>query len=215
MMRASLVGLLVLLFPAASNAQISVRVFGEAGATVFTATQSFKAILGTPLGPVYGGGLEFRQRQYFFSVGAQRFRRTGHRVFVFENQIFTLNVKDTIAVTPLDLTFGYRFLRRPAPGRFRRPPRLVPYAGGGIGAYRYEEISEHATDAENVKKGYAGYHVLGGAEVPLRPWLGAAFEAQWATVPHALGDSSTGVANVYDEHNLGGFTLRAKIVIGR
>jgi hypothetical protein len=66
-----------------------------------------------------------------------------------------------------------------------------------------------------VKKAYAGYHVLAGAEVPLRPWLGAAVDAQWTTVPHGLGGSATGLAAVYDEHDLGGFTLRAKIVIGR
>jgi hypothetical protein len=200
--------------PASSNAQIAVRGFGDAGFTVFTASQSFKAILGKPSGPVYGGGIEFGNRQFFLSIGARRFRRTGHRVFVFESQIFPLNVKDTITVTPFDLTFGYRFVPPPA-ARLRRAPRFVPYVGGGIGWYGYQERSDHATDAENVKQTYTGYHVLAGAEVPLRRWVGAAVDVQWAVVPHALGDSASSVANVYDEHDLGGFTLRARIIVGR
>jgi hypothetical protein len=214
MRRPALLLSLLLLIPASSNAQIAVRGFGDAGFTVFTATQSFKAILGKPSGPVYGGGIEIGESHLFLSIGARRFRRTGHRVFVFENQIFPLNVKDTITVTPLDLTFGYRFVS-PTVARLRRAPRFVPYVGGGIGWYGYEERSDDATDAENVKKTYTGYHVLAGAEVPLRSWLSAAVDAQWAAVPHALGDSASSVAKVYDEHDLGGFTLRAKIIVGR
>src|SRR5438093_4965355 len=132
MRRPALLLSLLLLIPASSNAQIAVRGFGDAGFTVFTATQSFKATLGKPSGPVYGGGIEFGEGQLFLSIGARRFRRTGQRVFVFETQIFRLNVKDTITVTPLDLTFGYRFISLTS-ARLRRAPHFVPYVGGGIG----------------------------------------------------------------------------------
>jgi Outer membrane protein beta-barrel domain len=215
MRRPALLLSLLFLIPASANAQVSFRGFGDAGVTVFTATQSFKAILGKPSGPVYGGGIEIGESHLFLSIGARRFRRTGHRVFVLENQIFPLNVKDTITVTPLDLTFGYRFTSPTAAARLRRAPRFVPYAGGGIGWYGYQERSDHATDAENVKNTHTGYHLVAGAEVPLRSWLSAAVDAQWAAVPNALGDSASSVAKVYDEHDLGGFTLRAKIIVGR
>ena len=196
---------LVLLVPSVSLAQISVRGFGDVGVTVFNATQSFKAILGKSSGPVFGGGIEFGERQFFLSLGAQRFRREGHRVFVFENEVFPLNVKDTITVTPVDLTFGYRLRSR----------GLVPYVGGGVSWYRFEETSDHSTASEDVKETHAGYHLLVGAEVPLQQWLAAGVDAQWAAAPNAFGDSPTSVAGVYDEHDLGGFTLRAKIIIGR
>jgi hypothetical protein len=202
---ASLIASLLLLLPAAASAQVTLRGFADAGFTVFSATDSFKAILGKSSGPVYGGGVEFGEKQFFLSLAAQRFRREGHRVFVFEKEVFALNVKDTVTVTPLDLTFGYRF----------RSHGIVPFAGGGASWYRYTEISEHATDAENVKKTYAGGHLMGGAEVPLQPWLAAAVDVQWTAVPNAFGDSATGVAKLYDEHDLGGFTVRARIIIGR
>ena len=207
MTRASLLATIavLLLVPSGAGAQVSVRGFADAGLTVFSATQSFKAILGKASGPVYGGGIEFGERGFFLSIGAERFRRAGHRLFVFDNQVFTLNVKDTITVTPVDLTFGYRL----------RSHGIVPYAGGGVGWYRYQEISEHATDAEDVKQTSTGYHVLGGVEVPIQKWLAAGLDAKWSTVPNAFGDSTTGVASVYNEHNIGGFTLRAKIIVGR
>ena len=205
MRRAALVLALLVLVPAPSKAQVSTRVFADAGVTVFTATQSFKAILGKPSGAVFGGGVEVNQRQWFLTFGARRFHRSGHRVFVFNNEVFPLDVKDSITVTPVELTFGYRF-------RWRG---FVPYAGGGIGWHRFEETSAHATDQENVNKTYTGLQAVGGVEKSLHRWLAAALDAEWAAVPNAFGDAATSVAKVYDEHNLGGFTLRARIVVGR
>jgi opacity protein-like surface antigen len=196
----------LLLVPTASHAQVSVRGFGDVGVTVFNATQSFKAILGKPSGPVYGGGIELGEGHFFLSVGAQRFRRTGHRVFVFDNEVFPLNVSDTITVTPLELTAGYRF---------RTSGRFIPYAGAGGSWIKFEETSAHSTEEDDVHETHAGYHVVGGLEVPLRRWLATAVEAQWSSVPNAFADSASSVATVYDEHDLGGFTLRVKVVVGR
>ena len=204
-MRCVFIAALLLMMPASSGAQVTVRAFADAGFTVFTATQSFKAVLGTPGGFIYGGGLEMDKDRLFLTVGAQRFSRSGHRVFVFQNQVFALDVKDTITVTPLDFTFGYRFRRR----------GLVPYAGGGIGLYQYRERSDHATAAENVQQSTAGYHALAGAELPVHRWIGVAFEAQWALVPNALGSSTSSVAKAFGEHDLGGFTVRTRVVVGR
>jgi hypothetical protein len=205
MRRASLVLCLLLLLPAAASAQVTVRGFADAGFMAFSATDSFKAILGKSSGPLYGGGIEFGDRQFFLSLGARRFSREGHRVFVFENQVFTLNVNDKVTVTPVDLTFGYRF----------RSHGLVPFAGGGVSWSRFMEASDHATSDENVKHTYHGGHIMGGAEVPLQRWLAAAVDAQWSAVPDDFDEAATSVAKLYDEHDLGGFTVRARIIFGR
>ena len=197
---------LVLLVPSVSLAQISVRGFGDVGVTVFSATQSFKAILGKASGPVFGGGIEFGERQFFLSLGAQRFRRTGQRVFVFEDEVFPLAVADTITITPLELTAGYRF----------RPfGRLSPFAGFGGSWVKFDETSEHSIEEDDVHETHAGYHLLGGVEVPIRAWLAAAVDAQWSSIPNSFGDAQSSVGRVYDEHDIGGFTLRARIVVGR
>ena len=200
------VAALLLLVPALSDAQGSVRAFGDAGLTVFSATKSFEAILGRASGPVFGGGIEFTERNFFLSIGAQRFRKTGHRVFVFQDEVFTLDVDNTITVTPVEVSGGYRFANS---------NRFIPYAGAGVGWHRFEEKSEQATADEDVSMTKMGFHVLGGIEVPVSSWLAAGVDAQWSTVPNAFGDEVTSVAKLYDEHNLGGFSLRAKIVFGR
>ena len=202
---------LLLVVPATSNAQardnqFTIRGFGDAGITLFTATQSFKAILGKPSGPLFGGGVELGlPRRLFVSVAASRFKRTGHRVFIFEGQVFDLNDPATITVTPLEVTGGYRFA----------DSGFVPYAGGGVGWHKYQETSAHSTAADDVNQTFTGYHVVGGAEVPMASWLAAAAEAQWASVPNALGKDPNGVSSTYDEHDLGGLTFRVKVVVGR
>jgi opacity protein-like surface antigen len=218
--RAALVGAVVFLFASATPSQaqnrIAMRGFADAGLTVFMATQSFKAILGTPAGAVVGGGVEVGlTRNLFLSLAASRFSRTGERVFVFQNQVFKLNVPDTITVTPLQLSAGYRFLGRRPTNRFVRPARYTPYAGGGVGWYRFSETSAHSTSADDEKSTHAGYHVLAGVETPIRRWMAAAVDAQWALVPNAFGDSAASVARLYDEHDLGGFTLSVRIIVGQ
>ena len=215
MNRAALVAAIMIPFAVAVPCQaqngIAIRGFADAGLTVFTATQSFKAILGTPAGAVFGGGAEVGlTRNVFLSLAASRFRRTGERVFVFQNQVFKLNVPDTITVTPLQLSAGYRFR-----GRLPAPARFTPYAGGGAGWYRFSETSADSTAGDDETTTHGGYHVLAGVETPIRRWMAAAVEARWAWVPNAFGDSATSVARLYDEHDLGGFTLSVRIIVGQ
>ena len=219
MTRVAIAGVVVFTFAAAAPCQaqnrIAMRAFADAGLTIFTATQSFKAILGTPAGAMFGGGIEVGlTRNVFVSLGASRFRRTGERVFVFQNQVFKLNVPDTITVTPLQLSAGYRFRGRGS-APVARPPRFTPYAGGGVGWYRFSETSAQSTADEDETTTHTGYHVLAGIETPIRSWMAAAVDAQWAAVPNAFGDSAASVARLYDEHDLGGFTLRFRIIVGQ
>ena len=181
------------------------RGFADAGATTFTAGQSFNAILGSKSGPVFGGGVEAVERNIFLNVRASRFRKTGQRVFLFEGQQFDLGIPATITVTPVELSGGYRF---PFWTRF------VPYAGIGVGRYWFKETSQFAASDENVDDQFTGYHVLGGAEVRLARWIGLAGELQWARVPDAIGGDPNSVSHEFNESDLGGTTFRFKIIVG-
>jgi opacity protein-like surface antigen len=187
---------------------ISVRGFGEVGGTVFTASDSFEAIFGTASGVIYGGGVEVVLRQGWFVGGRiARFAKDGTRVFVNDGEVFDLGIDTSVTITPIELTGGYRFNTRRS--------RLVPYVGAGVGTYRYHEESAFATDDEDVDDSFTSYHVLGGAEYRLTRWLGIAGEAQWTTVPDALGQDASSVGAAFDETNLGGTSFRVKVVIGR
>ncbi|MGH9256319.1 MAG: hypothetical protein ACRD3C_17315 [Vicinamibacterales bacterium] len=193
--------------PARAQAAFLLRGFADAGATTFFAQRSFEAVLGSTRGLVLGGGVEaVLLRHIFVDLRASRFRRTGQRVFVFNDETFHLGIPVTVTITPVELNGGYRFF----PGS-----RLVPYAGAGIGWHRYKETSAFADASENLADRFVGFQVLGGAEVRMARWIGAAFDATWATVPGALGEDANSVSREFQESDLGGVTLRVKVIVGR
>jgi hypothetical protein len=174
----------------------------------FAAADSFDAILGSPSGTIYGGGVRvgLPVGGLFVDVGAWRFRGEGDRVFLFGGEEFPLNIPIAITITPLELTAGWQF-------RFRRAPRFRPYVGGGLTSYHYEESSEFSTGVENVADRFNGYHVLGGGEYRIARWIAIGADATWTTVPDAIGVG--GVSEAFDERDLGGTSVRVKITIGR
>ena len=192
---------------AEAQTEFMLRGFGDVGSTTFAAEKSFRAVLGSETGRVFGGGVEaVLPQRIFVNLRASRFREVGQRVFLFSGQQFDLGIPTTITVTPLELTGGYRF-------DFGR--RFIPYGGAGLGWHRYEETSRFADASENVNERFTGYHVMGGAEFRLAQWIGTAAEAQWTTVPDALGADSNSASHEFDESDLGGVTLRLKVVVGR
>lgn len=184
--------------------RILIRAFGHAGGTLFTARDSFETILGGTFGTVYGAGGQIAfPKGVFAQVSLDRFRETGSRVLVSGSQVFRLQIPDTVTVTPIQLTVGYR----------DNGSRVaVPYLGAGLGWHLLSEESPTLSGAERVNNRHIGYHILGGAEFPIWSWLWVAGEIQWAAVPNALGD--TGVSAVFDENDLGGTTFRFKVIFG-
>jgi hypothetical protein len=180
----------------------SFRWFGNVAYGQFTASHSFDAVLGQQGGPWFGGGGEFRSGPWFATGMGERFRETGERVFVFNDQVFKLGIADTVTVVPITFTGGYRRLGK----------SMSPYVGGGVGQYRYKEESAGADPAENFKDQFTSYHVLGGVEWRAGGLLGAAVEFQYTAVPNALNG---GAAAAFDEHDLGGIQVRVKILVGR
>lgn len=194
-------------FAAPSYAQgIGVRGFGTIGSFTFAAEDSFKAILDKNTGVVFGGGGQvLLPWNIYVEIAAWQFKDEGERVFVTNNnEIFKLGERVDIAVTPIELTAGYRFTQL---------GRLVPYAGAGYSSYRYKETSEFADPNENVDERFSGFHVQGGVEFQALRWLGIGGEVTWSSIADALGEG--GVSEHYNEDNLGGAGFRLKISVGR
>jgi hypothetical protein len=124
-------------------------------------------------------------------------------VFVLDNEVFPLGIPDTITITPITVSFGYRFRRG----------SLVPYLGGGFGAYLLKEKSPSDAQGENIDEHHKSYHATGGLELQTIPWVALAVEAQYTRVPDALG--TNGVSKVFNERDLGGFQVQLKILIGK
>jgi opacity protein-like surface antigen len=188
-----------------------IRGFGDVGATLFSAADTFNATLGSSMGVFIGGGGEVvLPSRFFVNVHVSHFAKSGERVFVDDDgEVFPLGIDMKVGITPIEFSAGYRFQPR---GRTRN---MTPYVGGGIGWHRYSETSDFADSGEDVSATLTGYHALGGVEFRMRRPFALAGEAQWTTVPDAFGTGLGSASEVLDESNLGGISLRVRFVIGR
>jgi opacity protein-like surface antigen len=185
---------------------VSLRGFAEAGYETFRASRTFHAVFEEDAGPVFGGGGEVVLRSgIFVRVSASRYQNTGERAVRLEGEVFRLGIPLTMTIMPIEVSGGYRFGRRAA--------RLVPYAGAGVSSHGYRETSQFATSDENVSDRFTGYQFFGGVEYRVSRWIAAAGEWQYATVPDAIG--AGGLSAEFNEKDLGGTTIRARIIIGR
>jgi hypothetical protein len=182
---------------------------GDAGYFDFTnARKSAQAVFdGTAGGFTGGGSLRYTfGRGIFVAAGARYFQKTGERVFVENSsgEVFGLQHPLTVRTVPIYGLIGYRFERR-------RGLPLVPYIGLGGGVTMYHEEAEIGGLTEGVvdeTKG-AGYAVL-GLEYG-RGALRFGIEVMYSTVPNAAGVGGGGVADVYNEDDIGGFTAVGKL----
>lgn len=186
--------------------RLQIRPFASVGTTWFTASSTFKAVLGSGQGQDFGGGLNLTQGPAYIELGARRFRKSGERVFVTSGgQVFPLGIPTEVTMTPLEVAAGWRF--RPWFGR------VQPQLGIGYTRLRYQETADFAEAGDDVDESFNGFHLMGGAEVRLARWVGVTGEVVWTSVSDAIGTG--GASKAFNEDNLGGTSLRLKIVIGR
>jgi len=196
---------------------VRVAAFGEFGSTNFTASESFNAVLGKTNMIVAGGGAQVALRNgLFVQVDITHASDKGERVFVNNGQVFKLGIAETVEMTPIDVTAGYRFRfgrRRTLayPTRPTAAERIVPYIGGGIGVVSYKETSQFAETGDDVNESFTSYNVTGGVEVRILKFLSPAVEFQQRWVPDGLGKS--GASKAFNETDLGGATIKLKILI--
>jgi hypothetical protein len=189
--------------PSVAARRVSLLGFGEWGYTRFAAHESFAAILDHSGGTAFGGGVELRLGPGLFLNGSvEHFSQTGQRAVVVDGDVFRLGIPDTISLTPIATTMGWRFVNE----------RAIPYVGAGVGKVLYKEMFRFADPLDNIDRQFTSYHVVGGLEFR-NEWVGTAFELEYSRVPDALGLG--GVSAAFHESNLGGIVGRIKIIVGR
>jgi opacity protein-like surface antigen len=169
----------------------------------FAATETFDAAFGRAVEPLYGGGLQLVSGTgVYLDIAASRFKKTGERAFRFNDETFRLGLPLTVTITPIEVAAGYRF------GHARR---VVPYAGVGIGWYRYQETSEFAD--EDIDTRETGYLAHAGVDVRAARWIRVGVDAQYTRVKGILGQG--GFSQVVGEDDLGGIAARLRLTVGR
>jgi opacity protein-like surface antigen len=196
--------------------RLEFRPFAVFAVERFTASTTFDANLGSSFQPLWGGGVEISTRRHVFvDFTVTRLSRTGEQAFVNNGQVFRLGIPLHATLTPVEFTAGYRFpaKRRRLLGS-RRRPIVIPYAGVGIGVYRYEQTSDFAAAGENVDETHAGFVAVGGAEFRVSKWIGITADAQYTAVPGILGQTPS-LSQQVGEHDLGGIAGRVRVILGR
>jgi hypothetical protein len=181
---------------------VKMLAFGQVGFVSWLATNTFNAVFGSSGAPMVGGGVRVQRGTLFVDGGFDWFENTSHGALPY-NGGFVSAIPESVRIIPIAGTIGYRH-----PGRTG-----TPYIGAGAGVTLYREAPQFGSASENLSQVFGAYHILGGVEMAGWGPVGLAVEAQFTTVPGAL--ASSGMSTVYDEHNLGGFQIRAKILIGK
>jgi hypothetical protein len=138
---------------------------------------------------------------WFLGAGARCFQEDGERVFTRGEgfPVFRLGHPLTVRLVPVYGIVGYRF---------RREARLVPYVLAGAGAAWLRERSTVAGLSETESSTRASGHLAGGFEYG-RGTVRLGVELMFTTIPDSAGIG--GVSAVYEERDVGGVTLVARI----
>ena len=185
--------------------RVTARFFADAGVEMLHAVDSLHAVFDRNSAGSFGGGLRVvLPRGLFADVRAGRFQMTGERTFLFEGQSYPLGVADTLTVIPIQVSVAVRAGR---PGA-----RAVPYMGAGAGWYRASEQSAFSDASETAERTTPGIHLMGGADVRLWKRFGLGGEVEWSHVPSGL--AGTGVATSLQDTNLGGVSVRMRVLVG-
>ena len=186
--------------------EVAFRGFFIATEQSFAAKTTVDAAFANSTQPFFGGGIQLTSPGGFYiEFGVTRFRKTGQRAFVSNGQTFGLGIPLTATVTPIELSAGYRI------GASKW--KVIPYAGGGIGRYNYQEESNFSGDGDTVDAHHVGYLAFGGVEFRVQKYIGLAVDAQYTHIPGILG--AGGVSKEAGESDLGGVAARFKVIIGR
>lgn len=187
------------------NDEFRGRLFVHFEAQSMTAKKSFDAVMGSSTMTGIGAGLEVQDvwRGLFVRGGFSRLSKTGERVFVFENEVFSLGIPVEATLTPLEVAAGWRF--KPVTSR-----AVVPYLGVGALFLKYKEHTDGDPSDDDVNETYRGVAIFGGIEVPVWRKLSAGAEAGWRT---ANVKEPRGAMGAFGEKNLGGVTFRVMLSI--
>jgi opacity protein-like surface antigen len=184
---------------------IGARIFGGAALEWMSAKKSFDAVTESDRVTSYGGGVQATNlwRGLFLEGAVARATADGERVFVLGGEVYRLGIPVEITMTPVDVVAGWR----------TPVGRVVPYLGGGMTFFKYQETSDFADDDENVDEWYRGFVVMGGVEAGITRWVHVRADLRYRQVNDAFGLG--GASQAFGEDRLGGFAAGVQLVLGR
>lgn len=168
------------------------------------ARNSAEAIFGGSAGgPVFGAFVRTGLgRSFFIGAGARMFQRTGERAFAPDknSEARRLGHPLELRVLPVYALIGYRLSPEAT---------LSPYLGLGAGFTSYREESTVAGEVFEESASKPSFHGVLGLEYG-QGRVRFAVEGMYMTVPNIIGEA--GISKVYEEDDVGGFSVVARVV---
>jgi hypothetical protein len=168
------------------------------------AGRSAQAVFESSGGPTFGASVRFALgRSAFVGATGRFFSKEGERAFVADASapVFRLGHPLEVRIVPVYATFGWRFSPNAA---------LVPYAGLGAGVAFYRETSTVAEiEQDEVSSTKPSGLAFAGVEYG-RGSVRFGLEGSYSLVSKTL--EAGGVAEVYDEDDVGGFAVVGRVV---
>jgi hypothetical protein len=180
---------------------MGLRLFGYVDIESELAKKSFKAVTGSSILIGYGAGLELTHLAgpLFLRFAYGQASRSGERVIVFDNDVFSTGIPITVKKTPLEIGVGF--------SGDRVEHSVAPFFGGGLLLLKYQETTtEFADPTDNTSQTFTGFNVFAGLDLSMSRHFSIGVEGQYRTVQNAIGE--TGVSATYGEKDLGGFGAR-------
>ena len=180
---------------------VGVRAFFLLDRVAMNASESFKATLDSSSLTGYGGGVDVTRlwRGFFVRGAFSRLSGEGERVVVVDGDAIPLGIPLEVKMMPIEIGGGWRHPIDPS-------RRTEAYAGIGWLRLSYKETSEDADASEDIDESFNGTVLFGGVDFDLSKGFMVGFEAQYRSVPDAIGEG--GVSREFEETNLGGFAIR-------
>ncbi len=206
---------LALILTAGAATPLAAGDFGvalDAGYLGLNYSQTAKAVYDSSGGATFGGELRYQIDPHFFvAAGARAFSKDGTRVFLKDATAPVQRLSDEpvkTSITPIYATVGYRI---------RQFGLVAPYVGIGGGVTRYHEDDTVAGITTKFDASKPSWHALAGIEVGTG-LVRFGLEGSYASVPNTLGTcpgaiTNTCVSKIYDETDVGGFSILGKVVL--
>jgi opacity protein-like surface antigen len=178
----------------AFSSDVKISFSGKLGYSyLIYAKDSFQTVTGSPGGIIYGGEARVDLPYgIFLNGGVDYFKKSGNRVFVSGDKVFKTDIPLSASMLSVTGGGGYQFLPDSS---------FSPYLGGGIGWFRYKELSQAEVPIPGFNKSKVGLYILGGVKFLKRGKLSFSFEGRWSYLPDMIGEA--GVSSYYEEDNLG------------
>ena len=185
----------------AQHARAASRAYVFDDATFMAASQTFKATVNESRLSSLGGGADVGITRHIFAhLSIESMSRDGSRAVIDNGKAFSLGIPLTVKLRPVDIGAGWQLTPH---------GRLGSHAGGGLSLQTYDETGAFAQPGDDVHMTNHGFFVFGGVDVTIARWLVAGADAEYRSIPNAIG--AGGISLVYGESNLGGGLVRGLV----